>query len=369
MSYSYTYDPDAWHPVLAGVVAGAIAAIVAALVSLPLRSPDEVVANSLSVVVGSLVLGIIAGMLWRRLRLSDNAIKVYGWTMAGGFVVAMMAASFADVFFLDNLAPYAAPLAAIIFLTLGFLVPLLAGVTAPMWVAAIPVLIALGLGVGLFGRGNVASGELSLDDIETTTTAATVAEDTDTAGTQETQTTEVATDLSGEIALPGDLANSYETTAGVATYTVKEVLRGLSAEGVGESTSVDGMFTPGGAFTFTLDLQSFVSDQSRRDSKVQEWFEEFPEGTFSSDSFTLPPTAIVGESQMFDLTGDLTVNDITLPTTWLIEARVEPDGTLSITGETDIVLSDYDVPVLTGGFVTMEDAAHIEILFSAHPTG
>jgi polyisoprenoid-binding protein YceI len=370
MANSYTYDPDAWPPTVAGLVAGAIAAIVAALVSLPLRSPDEIVANSLSIVIGSLVLGFASGMLWRRVRLADNAHKVYGWTMAGGFVVTMMAASLVDVFFLDNVTPYAAPLTAIIFLTLGFLVPLLAGVTAPVWLAAVPVLIALGLGVGLFGRGNVASGELSLDDIDAETTTTQVAgSTTDVTQTEETPSTEAISELSGDVTLPGDLAPSYTATAGIATYTVKEILQGLSTEGVGESESVEGTFTPNGSFTFTLDLQSFTSDQSRRDGKVRDWFADFSQGTFTGDSFDLPPLATVGEAETFELSGDLTVNAITLPATWTIEARLESNGSLSMQGETDIVLSVYDVPVISSGFVTMTDAAHIEILLSAVPTG
>jgi hypothetical protein len=207
MANSYTYDPDAWHPAVAGLVAGAIAAIVAALVSLPLRSPDEIVANSLSVVIGSLILGLVSGMLWRRLRLTDNAHKVYGWTMAGAFVVTMMATSLVDVFFLDNLAPYAVPLTAIIFLTLGFLVPLLAGVTAPVWVAAIPLLVALALGIGLFGRGNVASGELSLDDLDSATpTTVTTSASTEVPQVEEPESPDVASSTSGEVTLPEDLA-------------------------------------------------------------------------------------------------------------------------------------------------------------------
>jgi hypothetical protein len=370
MANSYTYDPDAWHPVIAGLVAGAIAAIVAAVVSLPLRSPDEIVANSLSVVIGSLVLGAMSGVLWRRLRVSDNGLKVYGWTMAGGFVATMMAASLVDVFFLDNLTPYAAPLTAIIFLTLGFLVPLLAGVTAPVWIAAVPILIALALGIGLFGRGNVVSGELSLDDLEPVTTSTTVANsDTTVPQVEEPPAPDASTELTGEVALPGDLAPSYTSTTGIATYTVQEILQGLSAEGVGASESVVGTFVPSGEFSFVLDLQSFSSDQSRRDSRVPGWFEEFPLGRFAGDSFALPASAAVGDIEMFSVTGELTVNDISLPTTWTIEARLESNGTLSITGETDIVLSDFDVPVVSSGFVTMTDAAHLEILISAEPAG
>ena len=152
MSDTYTYDPNAWHPVLAGTVAGAIGAIVAGVVSLPLPNPDTDAANSLTVVLLSLALGAVAGILWRRLRASKHALRTFGWTMGGAFVVALMAIAAVDQTVISNLIAYAAPLLAIVFITLGFLTPLLAGVTAPTWVAAIPIIIALGVGGGLFGQ-------------------------------------------------------------------------------------------------------------------------------------------------------------------------------------------------------------------------
>ncbi len=366
---TYTFDPDAWHPAVAGAVSGSIAAIVAALVSLPLRSPDEIIANSLSVVLVSIALGLVAGMLWRRLRAGRSPQKTFAWAMFGGFVVAMLAATFGQALLLDNLIQYAAPLSAIIFITLGFFIPLLSRVTAPSWVAAIPILVALGLGVGLFGQGNVDSGELALDDLTPVTTAA--SQTTVATGPSESQTSspdETPTKPSGEISIPDDLASSYTVSSGIVTYEVPEVLQGLSTVGVGRSESVSGTIAPNSAFMFTLDMQSFISDQARRDSKVSGWFTDHPQGSFSGASFTLPPSATVGTAIMFEVTGDLTVNDITHETAWQIEARVEENGTLSIKGETDIVLSDFDVPVTTG-IVTMEDSAHLEVLVSAEPTG
>ncbi len=162
MSYSYTYDPDAWNPVLAGAVAGSIAAIMAGLISLLLRSPDEIVANSLTVVLTSIVLGIVAGGLWRRLRASDNAPRTFAWSMAGAFLIAMMAITLIDFTVIASLIPYATPLAALIFITLGFFVPLLSTVTAPPWTAVIPIVLALSIGIGMLGRGNSAPSEVSL---------------------------------------------------------------------------------------------------------------------------------------------------------------------------------------------------------------
>ncbi len=164
VSYSYTYDPNTWHPMLAGAVAGSIAGIMAGLISLLLASPDEIVANSLTVVATSIVLGLVAGGLWRRLRASKNAPKVFAWSMVGGFFLAMMAIALIDLTVLSSLIPYATPLAALIFITLGFFIPLLSRVTAPTWTAVIPIVIALAIGVGMFGRGNTASDELSLGE-------------------------------------------------------------------------------------------------------------------------------------------------------------------------------------------------------------
>ena len=354
MNKKYTYNPDAWHPMVAGAVAGSIAAIVAALISLPLRSPDEIVANSLSVVIVSITLGIIAGGLWRRLRATDNAQKTFAWSMVGGFFVSMLAATAVDLFVLSSLIPYAAPLAAIIFITLAFFIPLLSRVTAPVWVAAAPIIIALALGIGLFGRGNVASGALALDDLPDQTTS-TLESGAGATGSQ-SETSD------------GGLAATYSVAGGVATYTVNEQLQGLSTQGVGTSDVVTGEVTTGGSFMFELDLQSFESEQSRRDAKVREWFTADPIGTFSGASFEFPAGAAVGETVTFPITGTMTINGIDQELTWTIEARLEENDTISVKGESDIVLSSFGVPVVRGSVVVMEDAAHLEILVSLTPS-
>lgn len=153
MTNRYTYDPDTWPPILAGLVAGAIAAIDAAIIGWILTtttydSPDEY-ANSLTVVVIALALGLISGTLWRRLRASSNARTVFAWTMAGGFLATIAAVLLADQTVLASLAPYAVPLVAIVFITLGFFTPMLTRVRSPQWIAAIPLLIAIALGFGL----------------------------------------------------------------------------------------------------------------------------------------------------------------------------------------------------------------------------
>jgi hypothetical protein len=331
--------------------------MVAGLLSLILRSPDEIVANSVTVVLVSIVLGLVSGGLWRRLRATANAERTFAWSMVAAFFVVAAMIALADLFALSNLAKYAGPLAVIIFITLGFFIPMLSQVTAPVWVAAIPIVIAIALGIGLFGRGNVASGELSLDDLDTSSSQTAESAPGD----------EAEESLSGSVALPSDLSASYVVASGTATYSVEETLRGLSAQGVGSTEAVTGEAAPEGAFTFDIDLQSFTSDQGRRDSKVREWFDEFPIGTFSSDSFDLPNSAVVGEVLLLTVPGTMTVNSIDQPSEWVVEARLESNGDLSLQGETDIVLSDFDIPVIAIPFVTMSDAARIEVLLTLTP--
>ena len=361
MSSSYTYNPNTWPPVLAGAVAGSIAAMVAGLLSLLLRSPDEIVANSLTVVLVSIVLGLLSGELWRKLRARNGAERTFAWSMVGAFFAVAAAIALADLFLLSNLAKYAGPLAVIIFITLGFFVPMLSRVTAPVWVAAIPIVIAIALGIGLFGRGNVASGELSLDDLDTAPTQTTEAVTGSTDGDPTGDETAAA------IVLPDDLAGSYTVASGIATYSVNETLNGLSTQGVGSTETVSGTVTPGGVFTFDIDLLSFTSDQGRRDSKVREWFAGAPIGTFSSTAFDLPDSAAVGEVIAMTIPGTMTINAIEQASEWAVDARLEANGDLSLKGETDIVLSDFNIPVIAIPFVTMADAARIEVLLTLTP--
>lgn len=154
MADTYTYDPDTWQPALAGTVAGAIGAIVAAIVGWILtgdivENPHAYV-NSLTVVIVSLVLGLISGLLWRRLRATENASAIFAWTIVGGFAMTLAAVLVVDQTVLSSLAPYTVPLVAIIFITLAFFTPILSRVTAPTWITAVPVLLALAIGIGLF---------------------------------------------------------------------------------------------------------------------------------------------------------------------------------------------------------------------------
>ena len=69
------------------LLAASIAAIVAALLSLPLRSPSDAVLNSATVVIGTLAVGVGAGLLWNSLGSSANRLRNFGIAMAAALGV------------------------------------------------------------------------------------------------------------------------------------------------------------------------------------------------------------------------------------------------------------------------------------------
>ena len=63
MNTDYRYDPRTLNPVLAGLAAGAVGGIAGSLVSLSITTPDEIVANTLSITIVAMLIGLAAILL------------------------------------------------------------------------------------------------------------------------------------------------------------------------------------------------------------------------------------------------------------------------------------------------------------------
>lgn len=345
MADDYTYDPRALNPILAGLAAGSVGAIAASLIALPIHTPDELVANSVTITIVALIIGALSGLLWRRIRASSNASRTFALAMVSGFAITMMAAAIIDQTALNRLIPYAGAVSLVIFLSIGLLTPVFARAIAPAWAVLIPVVLSLIVGFGLFGRGTKTDGALELADLDAATT-------TTTAGPGEAAAPETAT------------TGVFTVVEGVATYTVPETLRGLEVDAVGRSESLSGLVSTDGAFEFELDLTTFVSDQSRRDGRVSSMFSADPVAVFSSTEFVWPEGQD-GTPITFDVTGTMTINATAQPLTWLVEARKD-GSTISVTGETDITLTKFGIePPSIAGVVDVKDEARLEVLFQA----
>ena len=147
----------------AGIIAGSISAVVAALVSLPLRSPDDILLNSLTVTAGALLAGVVAGAVWRILAGHTRRTLWFGalWSVCFGLTALLAVAGETQ---LDHFVAFVLPLGAIVFAITGAVTVTLAGSSAVhrKWVPAVAIVIALAIGIGLAGHGDERSGELEL---------------------------------------------------------------------------------------------------------------------------------------------------------------------------------------------------------------
>lgn len=148
----------------AGITAGAIAAIAAVLVSLPLKSPDDALLNSASVAIAAILVGVLAGLIWRMFVNTEGRRTkfVVLWGVASVTVGSMLISAFAVQ--LDNLVPFALPLTVIVCVITGLLTPVFGRDPSPLrwWAAPAAVAVALALAIPLAGVGDEPSGRLEL---------------------------------------------------------------------------------------------------------------------------------------------------------------------------------------------------------------
>jgi len=150
MAEDYIYDPRTLKPVLAGLAAGSIGAIAAALLVLPIDSPNQTVANPLTVTVVAMVIGALSGELWRRVRAQTNGARTYYWSMGGGLLVVLSALAIIEWTSGGGWFEYSSIVTGVVFLSVAMLTPVMSRAVAPALVAFIPVIFAIIVALGLF---------------------------------------------------------------------------------------------------------------------------------------------------------------------------------------------------------------------------
>ncbi|GAB4280298.1 MAG: hypothetical protein Kow0080_33090 [Candidatus Promineifilaceae bacterium] len=122
---------------------------------------------------------------------------------------------------------------------------------------------------------------------------------------------------------------------------------------IGRSTGVTGeiqvnLDTPVSveSATFTVDVTGLATDQNRRDRWLRNNALEtsiFPTATFTAVSVDgLPESYTEGETVNFQLTGDLTVRDVTKPVTFDVTAVINGD-TLTGTATLNLQMTDFNI--------------------------
>ncbi len=118
-----------------------------------------------------------------------------------------------------------------------------------------------------------------------------------------------------------------------------------------------------------VDIRSLVSDDNRRDERIQERYLEsnrFPIAEFVVTGVEDYPTSYTeGEEVTFKLIGDLTIREVTNEVVWEVTAVLEGD-TITGTANTSIMMVDFGFdPPAIAGFLTALDPAIIEMEITA----
>jgi polyisoprenoid-binding protein YceI len=159
------------------------------------------------------------------------------------------------------------------------------------------------------------------------------------------------------------------TTGSQAGYRVSEILNGQRAEAVGRTTSVEGSLAIAGTrtteATFTADLTTVASDESRRDNQFRGRIMDVanhPDATFTLtkpiDVGSIPD---VGGRLSASATGDLTLRGVTQPVTFELQAERTAAG-FTVAGSIPITFSDYGIPNPSAGPAQVGDEGELEFL-------
>lgn len=124
-----------------------------------------------------------------------------------------------------------------------------------------------------------------------------------------------------------------------------------------------------GENAFAVDLSQLTSDQDRRDKWIREngpTFNRFPVAAFTATAVSgLPDSYEEGQELQFQVSGDLTVHEVTVPVTFDATATLQGD-TLTGTLETRRLISEFGIePPAFAGTLKVADEFGIRVEFTA----
>jgi polyisoprenoid-binding protein YceI len=168
---------------------------------------------------------------------------------------------------------------------------------------------------------------------------------------------------------PAAAGNWTVTSGSQAGYRVGEVLFGQRATAVGRTDKVTGSLSLAGttvsAATFTVDMASVASDQSRRDRQYRDRImgvDQFPTSTFVLTSpISLGTSPAAGATVKTKATGDLTLRGVTKRVTFDVEAR-RTGGRMEVAGSIPVTFDEWGIPSPSFGPAEVEDHGSVEFL-------
>ena len=168
-------------------------------------------------------------------------------------------------------------------------------------------------------------------------------------------------------------------SASEARYRVREQLAGVNfpSDAVGTTQSVSGTIAldrqgrPAPGSKVTVDLRSLQSDAARRDNYLRErtlTTARFPTVEFVPHEIRGLPFPLPGAGRAtVEILGDLTIRDVTRPTTW--EGTVEFSGsTIRLQARTAFTFADFALPQpRVMSVLSIEDHIRLEVDLTLRP--
>lgn len=342
------------------LTAAAIAGLAAVLLSLPLRSPDDAFFHAGTVALGALLAGAVLALVARtagpahaRRAVVIAALVLFALAFAGAVAGESM---------LQRTIAFVVPLAGVVLGGTVLLTPLLERAPAlPAWGPVVAIAITAAAGLGLAGRGDAASGHLSLP--EQTGAAASVTPPPTGTATPATRSFRAPADLRGVTFAVGEGSE--------ATFTVREKLANLPApnDAVERTSALSGeIHLDGQPSTVTIDLRRLTSDQPRRDNFAQQsLFRSRPTATFTVPAITnLPAPYAAGDTVKQQVAGTVQIGGVSAPLTFEVEARLDGE-VLRILGRTSFHWADLQLTAPNTPTVQVQDEVRVEVLLVARP--
>ena len=121
--------------------------------------------------------------------------------------------------------------------------------------------------------------------------------------------------------------------------------------------------------TFEADISTLTSDRPRRDQAIRDrWLQSsrYPIATFvATEALNVPADAAFGQDINFQVSGDMTIREVTNPLTWDMTARIA-DNTLFGTATTFFYMKDYGFdPPDIAGILRVTDGVTVTVDFVA----
>lgn len=141
-----------------------------------------------------------------------------------------------------------------------------------------------------------------------------------------------------------------------ARYIIDEELLGQPKTVVGATNAISGELTvdpanPAASLIGPIRIEAgtFATDSNRRDRAVRSFVlqtGQYQFITFTATEYVgLPDAAATGDEIQFEVTGDLTVRDITRPAMFIVTMQVVSDSELRGSAATIIVRDDYELRI------------------------